>query len=152
MTHVRTQIRKGVISLLKANIPSVGGRVFSSRISAFRENELPAISVYTRSENSRRSSHTPSARLMRTVQLTIFCIVPRGDDYDDRIDELSSEVERLILTDTINIHVDNRNAQDVSLISTTMDFDGAGTAEHASINLTYDLIYTTREGEPDQAS
>lgn len=99
MAHQRKLIRDAVKAALIGTAPgyatAAGARVESQRVFAWKENQLPAISVYTVEEPVDPSSRNTAPRtLKRNLQLAIECAVKAGTNVDDAIDALAEQVER----------------------------------------------------------
>jgi hypothetical protein len=101
--HQRQLIRTAVVGML-ANRTSAGGNVKPTtvrRYNAKRPGELPAIAVYTMTEDSDRDSATTAPReLARELEIEIAAaaICP-ADDPGAPLDALAQEIEAVIDAD-----------------------------------------------------
>ena len=88
MAHVRQQIRDRIVSVLKSNALLVRRRVFSSRVYALTEKDLPAITVYTGSEASALQTIglKTSARVV-SVEVDIY--VRATNNFDNDVDAIA---------------------------------------------------------------
>ena len=98
MAHVRQQIRDRIVSVLKSNALLVRRRVFSSRVYALTEKDLPAITVYTGSEASALQTIgvKTSARIV-SVEVDIY--VRATNNFDNDVDAIAVQIEEAIAND-----------------------------------------------------
>ncbi len=97
MASKRKQIRQAVASLLKTPAISGLGNVFSNRIEAYEQSELPAASVFAAIEDP-RPRDTSNSRYIRTLNLIVEVVVEANKDLDDKLDDWSDVIEERILT------------------------------------------------------
>lgn len=95
--HPRQIIRKAVVDLLVAARTDAGFDVFPTRKVQWREDELPAIAVYTLEETSERKH--PEGSLDRHMVLAIHAIVQASDGVDDALDTLALQIEKAMAAD-----------------------------------------------------
>lgn len=142
MPHPRQLARDAVVALL-TNATAAGARVSSTRVEPYRDNELPAISVYTLHEIIRDGADTASPReLTRDVKLEIAGWVRRRADYpvDVAMDDLALQIETAMDTDR---YLGGAAGESV-LEGTEMDPDPqGGDPLVAVITLTYSVTYRT---------
>lgn len=101
MAHQRELIREAVIRIL-SNATAAGTRVTSTRVDAHKKNELPALSVYTLSEEVEPASDTSSPReLTRKLNLEIAGWVAHSAALPVEIamDDLAREIENAMDAD-----------------------------------------------------
>ena len=136
MSHLRLQIRKHVTTLLRENLPSA--QVFSSRLRALNNENLPAILVYTRTESAEKFAEAPR-ELDRNLELLVEIKVDGLYDSDDIADQFASQVEDLIHQD------DSFGAlvNDVLLSNTDIEFFNEGAQPFCVARLTFDVQYFT---------
>jgi hypothetical protein len=89
----RTKLRQLIIQLLKGNTLA-GDQVFDSRLVAWDENKLPAISVSTSSQNGNalHASQIPSFETIVTIQIEAV-IAANTKDWAERLDNLCEQIE-----------------------------------------------------------
>lgn len=95
MAHPRKLVRQAVVALL-TGATSAGARVDATRVEPHRKTQLPAISVYTLSEESTPESATSAPReLLRIVRVEIAGFVAHSDavPVDDAMDNLAEQIE-----------------------------------------------------------
>jgi hypothetical protein len=138
MAHVRQQIRDRIVSVLKSNVSLVKRRVFSSRVYALTEKDLPAITVYTGSEASTLQTIgvKTSARIV-SVDVDIY--VRATSNFDNDVDAIAVQIEEAIANDfTVN-----GLAKSAVLSGTDMNFSGEAEQPVGSAKLTFDVRYDT---------
>ncbi len=136
--HQRKLIRQAVVSVLKSGVPAVSNRVFPQRKIPLEESKLPAILVYTTSENVEKLDNI---NYKRTLKLSIE-IINDGDDeitVAESLDDLAQSVELTVLdneffNDTIHMSI---------LTSSEEAFEDQGKNIVGAVRLQYDLIYYT---------
>lgn len=138
MAHVRQQIRDRIVSVLKSNALLVRRRVFSSRVYALTEKDLPAITVYTGSEASALQTIgvKTSARIV-SVEVDIY--VRATNNFDNDVDAIAVQIEEAIAND-FNV---NGLAKSAVLTATDINFSGEGEQPVGSAKLTFDVRYDT---------
>ena len=138
MAHVRQQIRDRIVSVLKSNALLVRRRVFSSRVYALTEKDLPAITVYTGSEASALQTIgvKTSARIV-SVEVDIY--VRGTNNFDNDVDAIAVQIEEAIAND-FNV---NGLAKSAVLTATDINFSGEAEQPVGSAKLTFDVRYDT---------
>lgn len=92
--HERQAIRAAVVAQLVASSTSAGARVYPMRQPPVRKVELPAICVYTDSEETDEESANTAARwLKRKALVAIEIWAEATTAVDDVLDALALEVE-----------------------------------------------------------
>lgn len=95
MTSERKDIRDGLRAVIVAAQTGVGDRVYENRVHPFRHKSLPAVSIFTRSEDVRVNSEGPRL-YVREVEAVVQVVIDGEKDVDDRCDLLCGEVEDAI--------------------------------------------------------
>ena len=136
MSHQRLEIRKHVTTLLRENIQNA--QVFSSRLRALNNENLPAILIYTRTESTEKFAEAPR-ELDRNLELLVEIKVDGLYDCDDIVDQFADRVEDLIHQD------DSFGAlvNDVLLSNTDIEFFNEGAKPFCVARLTFDVQYFT---------
>jgi hypothetical protein len=101
MAHQRKLIRDNRVAALK-NATAAGMRVFPTRLDPLKPTELPAISVYTLSEETdEASADTAPREIKRTLELEVRLWVAHSDGVhlDDAVDALAEQVEAVMDAD-----------------------------------------------------
>jgi hypothetical protein len=146
MAHVRQQIRDRIVSVLKSNALLVRRRVFSSRVYALTEKDLPAITVYTGSEASALQTIglKTSARVV-SVEVDIY--VRATNNFDNDVDAIAVQIEEAIANDfTVN-----GLAKSAVLASSEINFSGEAEQPIGSAKLTFDVRYDTAINDVETA-
>lgn len=100
MAHQRKLVRQAVVALL-ANTTAAGARVQATRIDPWKK-QLPAISVYTLSEESAPEAELSAPReLLRIVKVEIAGFVAHTEavPVDDAMDNLAEQIEAVMDAD-----------------------------------------------------
>lgn len=95
MAHPRKLVRDAVTALL-TNATAAATRVFPTRIEPIRKSSLPAIAVYTLSEDvTPDTANTSPRELLRVVKVEIAGFVAHSEaiPVDDAMDALAEEIE-----------------------------------------------------------
>lgn len=98
MANNRKTIRAAVKALLLNNT-SAGANVFMNRASEFNKNELPAINISSGDESATQRDQT-GRQYIRTFPLNIELKIEHNDTVDDELDDLASEVETLLASNS----------------------------------------------------
>jgi len=136
MSHQRLEIREHVTTLLRDNIQNV--QVFSSRLRALNNENLPAILIYTRTESTEKFAEAPR-ELDRNLELLVEIKVDGLYDCDDVADQFAGQVEDLIHQDDSFGELVN----DVLLSNTDIEFFNEGAKPFCVARLTFDVQYFT---------
>jgi hypothetical protein len=146
MAHVRQQIRDRIVSVLKSNVSLVKRRVFSSRVYALTEKDLPAITVYTGSEVSSRLNMGLND-LNRGLTLDVDIYVRSTSAFDNDVDAIAVQIEEAIAGDfTVN-----GLAKEAVLTGTEIQFSGDAEQPVGVAKLTYSVRYVTALNDVEAA-
>ena len=124
-----------------------GNNVTQNRFHKWREEKLPAISIYTLSETSEVWNVAPR-EYKRKLAIAVEILTIADDNIDDRLDEIAQQVENVLNTDiSLGGVCDN-----VFFQNTVVGFvpDGTGSDLLACAKLEYEIVYTSFHGiNPD---
>jgi hypothetical protein len=95
MSHVRTQIRNRVATLL---LPV--GTVYASRVYPLAESALPCLLVYTNAEQIDADDSAFNV-LERRIEVIVECVVQATASLDAELDDLLAESEAAIAADPL---------------------------------------------------
>lgn len=139
----RKIIRQAVARNL-LNRTSAGGRVTTSRIEPYRKLELPAVSVYTLSEQVDSSARSGLREITREVKIEIAAWIAHGParPLDDAMDDFADEIESVMDADPYF----GGAAADSILESTEMSIQGEGDTLLGIVTLTYLVTYRSSPG------
>ncbi len=155
MSHQRQVIREAVTNILATALsPSVvaTGRVQQTRLAPQRENELPAVSIYTLDETIPDDAHLSAPRkLTRLLNLAIdgWVKLAHGGAIDNQIDALALAIETAM-------HIDPTLggpfvANDSWLTSTQIVMKLDGNVPMGIVHLVYTVRYFTYAPETADA-
>lgn len=151
MSHARKTIRNAVATILKTS-PSNWSSVAESRIQSTRQ-QWPYLMVFADSETSEAVTMTLPMPYERDVTISIVGLLRlpgTGDTYtiEDKMDAVAAEIETKLTTATLRAAVSK--VQSVMLVASKMDVileeDGI---DHAELNQTWQVSYSTLEGLPE---
>ena len=144
--HIRQQIRERVGTTL-TGLTTTGSNVFQSRVYNLEDSKLPAIIIYTKSEDSELLEMGSTRTLQRNLSLVVEAYVKANSNYDDTIDTIAKEVEAVMGADVTH----NDLARDSFLDSTEINYKGEGEQPIAVMTMVYNIIYLTTETTADVA-
>lgn len=98
MAHLRTQIRNDIVTAL-TGLTTTGSNVFSHRVYTLGQTKLPAICIYTNTEESSYQSITYPRSVSSTLTVNIEAYVQATSGYDDTIDAICLEVNNALAED-----------------------------------------------------
>ena len=148
MSHVRTQIRNRVASVL-TGLTTTGAKVYKSRIYPMDRAAMPGICVYTTSE---RSVEEDFSMLVKEVDVVIDAYVS-GAAWDANCDKVQAEVETALYADhsaTTDRYFDGLA---LSLEYAQADSQYVGEAErpYGILRMIYRARYAITRGAPEAA-
>lgn len=143
--HIRRQIRDRAISML-TGLPTTGANVFASRVHPLEPARLPAICIYTLSEESSLMNMGSVRHLQRNLDLIVECVTAIVDELDDTLDAMAVEVETVMAADQSIGGL----TYDAVLTSTRIALHPQRESERptGSAILTYRVTYRTRASDP----
>lgn len=140
--HPRKQIRDAIVTALLTKT-GAGTRVYPNRVRPWRAKNLPAIGVYTKSEEANHHDSAPRAYERRA--LVVVEIVADADDHlDDVLDLQALLVETILLADPTMGGV----ADDLVLSDSSLDFLEKGDTLQGCCAITFEATYWTEQPEP----
>lgn len=143
MAHHRKIIRDAVVTAL-TGLASTGSNVFATRRYPVAAAQLPALCVYTLSEDSKVDSMGTNRSLERNLDLIIEAVTQVNDTLDDTLDQICLEVEMALgIGLTIGGQVHNCN-----LASTRIAIRGDAETETGSAVMNFSVTYRTRANDP----
>ena len=146
MSHVRQQIRERVATVL-TGLTTTGSNVYESRVNALNESKLPALVIYSKSENSEITTIGTGLGIERNLVITVEAYVKANSNFDDTIDTICAEVETAMGNDRTL----NGLAKFSHLGSTEIEFDGDGENPVGYATLEYVVQYRTIQNAPETA-
>lgn len=132
----RTELRHQIYDILKGKTKAKDN-VFMCKITPWPETKLPGINITTPLQNgaSNGARHIPFFNATITVQIDV--VVSLMDNYDDEIDEICEQIEKLILCNPDLI----RQYSGVSSYNTEINYSDKGEQPiiWASITINFEL-------------
>lgn len=89
--HVRQQVREGV-GLALQGLATTAGRVHESRIDNLAAGDLPALSIYTTSEEATLVTASAPMIYERHIALNVDGVAAQNADLEDTLDTMAKEV------------------------------------------------------------
>jgi hypothetical protein len=144
--HVRQQIRDRVITNV-TGLTTTGARVFKSRVYPLNADTMPALLVYSTTEDSDIDVMGFPGVLNRIVNVVIEGYVRNITVYDNLIDDICQEVEVAMANDpTIN-----GLAKNSFLSGTEINYTGEGDQPIGVVTMNYVVQYRTATNAPSVA-
>tara|TARA_R100000353_G_scaffold2865_1_gene4403 strand:+ start:664 stop:1110 length:447 start_codon:yes stop_codon:yes gene_type:complete len=144
--HIRQQIRERVGTTL-TGLSTTGSNVYQSRVYNLENSDLPALIIYTRSEDTELLEMGSTRTLERNLSLVVEAYVKANSNYDDTIDTIAKEIESAMGADVTH----NNLARDSFLDSTEINYNGEGEQPIAVMTMVYNINYQTTETTADVA-
>jgi hypothetical protein len=144
MAHVRKLIRDNIVTTV-TGLSTTGTNVFKSRVYPLSAGSLPALTVYTRSEEVTQSTISIPRTIERTLTVSIDSYVQGLTNYEDSLDAIAVEVENAITADVTR----GGYAKDTRITSFEADFSGDPDQPVASSTITIEVDYVTIEDDPE---
>lgn len=145
--HIRQQIRERVGTTL-TGLTTTSSNVFQSRVYPLENSNLPAIIIYTKSEDSEPVVIGTNRLMNRELTLAVEAYVKSVSNSDDTIDTITKEVESALAAD-ITL---NGLAKDTYLESTEITYTGEGEKPIAVCTMNFIIEYCTAQLNPDVAA
>ena len=98
MSHVRQQIRDRLVTVL-TGLTTTGANVFRSRIFPLEATKLPALCIFTKSEEVEFDVMGLPRSVGRVLDVGVEAYVSGVSDYDNTLDTIAVEVEEAIAAD-----------------------------------------------------
>jgi len=108
---------------------------------------LPAVLVYTTSEDSDEVAFSKQRVQNRIVDVMVEGYVKAITNFDDTLDQIAREVEEALLDDPTCGGL----SQNMILSSTETEYSGDGESPVGTIKMTFQVNYRTATGAPDSA-
>ena len=144
--HVRQQIRERIGTTL-AGLTTTGSNVFESRVYPLEDSKLPALIIYTKSEESMPIEIGSNRTMERSLTVNIEGYVKANSNFDDTVDTICKEVETAMATD-ITL---NGLAKDSFLETTEIEFNAEGEKPVGFVTMSFKVDYYVLESSPDVA-
>ena len=146
MAHVRKTIREYFGTQL-TGLTTTGSNVFESRVYPMQSSKLPAVLIYTTSEESAESAFSSKRVQNRVLDVMVEGYVRAIANFDDTLDQIATEVEGAILDDPTLGGI----AVNTELTGTEANYSGDSEQPVGTIRLTFQVQYRTETGQPETA-
>lgn len=145
--HLRRQIREAIGTAV-TGLTTTTTHVYQSRVYDLADANLPALLIYTRQERSEPSTVHPNRVVSRTVEVEVVGVAKVTADLDDTLDLIAKEVETALAGPPSGVRA---VAEDLRLVSTSIEMSGEGEKPTGRITLLYEADYFNAENAPDVA-
>lgn len=135
MSTKRQLIRESVKDILLNKTLCISN-VYPNRTSAYWRQELPSISIFIRNEAASRRNIS-SQIYIRNSELVIEIHAEASEDLDDKLDEISQQVEDLLYADESL----KGTVQALVLQSTDIEIAAEATTPVGILTLVYQITY-----------
>ena len=144
--HVRQQIRDRIVTNV-TGLSTTGDRVYRSRVYPLNADTMPALLVYSKTEDSEIDVMGSPGVLNRLVNIAIEGYVRNITVYDNKIDDICKEVETAMAAD----QKINGLAKNSFLSSTEIEYTGEGDQPIGVVTMNYVVQYRTATNAPQTA-
>ena len=142
MAHIRNQIRDNIITAL-TGLTTTGSNVFNHRVYTLGSNKLPALCVYTNSEDSQYQTINPPRSVLNTLTVNIEGYVQATSGYDNTIDAICLEVSEALYTDLTRGNL----AKDTRIVSMSSELNDDGEQPLCVVVITVEVTYMYNEND-----
>jgi len=135
--HPRTEIREAVVTHLRETFTNV----FASRAKPLFDQDLPAVLVYTASENIKQERWDTDGfgPLIRELDLFVEAVDIGKEDLDDQLDTHAANIE----TALNGWEIPDRKSAVLRFKGTDMDISIDGSKTYGAVRLAFSLTYRT---------
>ena len=147
MAHVRQTIRSNITTAL-TGLTTTGSNVFQTRLFPIEESKVPALCIYTKSEESEYSTVTRPRTQMRALEVMVEAYIKGTANLDNTIDTIAVEVEEALATDATR----GGNAKDTRITSVDIEFNGDAEQSVAVARFTVAVDYVTVENDVETSA
>lgn len=147
MAHVRKNIRDNVATTL-TGLTTTGSNVFKTRLFPLGEAKLPALCIYTKTENITYPTISPPRTQVRELEVIVEAYIKGTDAVDDTLDVIAVEVEEAIYTDLTR----GGYAKDTQVTDFEADYTAVGEQSVGMGRFTIAITYATVENDIETAA
>ena len=147
MAHVRKNIRDNVATTL-TGLTTTGSNVFKTRLFPLGEAKLPALCIYTKTENITYPTISPPRTQVRELEVIVEAYIKGTDAVDDMLDVIAVEVEEAIYTDLTR----GGYAKDTQVTDFEADYTADGEQSVGMGRFTIAITYATVENDIETAA
>tara|TARA_R110001606_G_scaffold219784_6_gene367685 strand:- start:3290 stop:3733 length:444 start_codon:yes stop_codon:yes gene_type:complete len=147
MAHVRNQIRDAIVTAV-TGLTTTGTNIFRSRVFPLETTKLPALCVFTKSEDVEFDTlHIPRS-INRVLDVAVEAYVTGTANYDNTLDTIAVEVEEALSADVTL----GGKSKDLQVIAFEADYIGDGEQTVAVGRFTVQVQYRTLENDVETAA
>tara|TARA_Y100001937_G_scaffold1817_1_gene2324 strand:+ start:952 stop:1440 length:489 start_codon:yes stop_codon:yes gene_type:complete len=142
--RVQSQLNLIKQSALKTltGLSTTGSNIFASRVHNLSSINLPALLLYTVEEESQPLVMNPARSIEKTLTLHLEGYVKQNATYDDKVDDISKEVEEALFTNRL---LDGL-VKDSFLTNTEIEYESEGDNPLARVVMDFQVVYHHTEG------
>ena len=145
MAHYREQIRKAVITAV-TGLTTTSTRVKSGPVYNLADNTDPTLAVWTRLSVPDYERGQLQQAPLWMVEVTIEGYVKIHDDLQDTLDDIASEVETAIYSNSALLALCNNY---IAMGEQSIEIDLDGDKPLGKIEMIFNVYYHAAEGSPD---
>ena len=146
MAHIRKSIRDNITTAL-TGLATTGSNVYQTRFYPLAEAKLPALTVYTKSEETEYGTINPPRTQIRTLEVTVEAYVSGNTGVDNTLDTIAVEVEEALYADLTR----GGNAKDTLITGFDADFSGDGENPVGVGRFSIQVVYVSLENDVETA-
>ncbi len=141
--HVRKQIRDALVLKL-TGLDTTGTNVYQNRVDSFKEDDLPALAVFSLAEGSEVSGVSQPRIVKRALNLSVEAYVKENETSQDSLDQICSEVETVFQNDITLGGL----AKDMVLTNTIFELSGEEEKDVVVAKMTWQIKIQNLEQQP----
>jgi hypothetical protein len=136
------QLIKEAATTTLTGLTTTGNNIFVSRVHNLEQIKLPALLLYTKDTESEPIVMHSARTIEKTISLEIQGYVKQNTNYDDKIDDISQEVEEALYGNRLL----NNLAKDSFLNETLIEYESTGDNPLARVVMDFQVVYHHNEG------
>lgn len=134
-------IKQAALTTL-TGLTTTGANIYASRVHNIETVKLPALLLYTVDEDSEPLVMNPARSVEKILTLHIEGYVKQNTNYDDKVDDISQEVEEALYSNRLL----NGLVKDSFLIDTEIEYESEGDNPLARVVMDFQVVYHHKEG------
>lgn len=146
MTHVRQSIRSNITTTL-TGLATTGSNVHQTRFYPLAEAKLPALTIYTKSEETEYGTVKVPRTQVRSLAVTVEAYVSGNSGVDNTLDTIATEIEEALYTDLTR----GGFAKDTQITGFEAEFSGDGENPVGVGRFEIQVVYVTLENDVETA-
>ena len=146
MAHVRETIRSNIVTVF-TGVTTTGSNGFDRRHYPLESSNLPALCVYTLSEETEYATMTVPRTQLRTLNVAVEAYVKGTGAIDNTIDTIAVQVEEALDADLTR----DGNAKDTQITAVDIDYNAEGEQPLGIAKFNVVVLYETLENDVETA-